>query len=298
MEALGAYLKKNRDQRGVSLEEMAANTKINVSIISYLEEDRFDKLPAPVFVKGFIRSYLNYLGVNPKEAVLFYELISGGKPKKDQILSPVSVEKEDDQKQAEKVYNIRLSQRGLIIVISIATLMILTLMYLIIFPSSDTSSSDEISEYRKRMLLRMAPTTVTTPPAIVQEEQKVVDEKSVEQKPVEQKVIEPKPVEQKVVEQKLVEQKPAEPAQKIIIKAKKDLWVKVQIDNGKTFDFLLRSGNTRKIEAQKELKILIGDASGADIEYQGQLIKDLGQAGHTKSLVFPGLGKWKDALVP
>ncbi len=294
MEALGAYLKKNRDQRGVSLEEMAANTKINVSIISYLEEDRFDKLPAPVFVKGFIRSYLNYLGVNPKEAVLFYELITGGKPKKDQILSPVSVEKEDDQKQAEKVYNIRLSQRGLIIVISVATLMILTLMYLIIFPSSDTSSSDDISEYRKRMLLRMAPTTVTTPPAIVQEEQKVVDEKSAEQKPAEQKMLEPKPIEQ----QKVVEQKPLEPVQKIIVKAKKDLWIKVQIDNGKTFDFLLRSGNTRKIEAQKELKILIGDASGADIEYQGQLIKDLGQAGHTKSLVFPGLGKWKDALVP
>ncbi|MEI6079868.1 MAG: helix-turn-helix transcriptional regulator, partial [bacterium] len=78
MQTVGAYLKKNRELRGISLEEIASSTKININILSYLEADRFEKLPAPVFVKGFIKTYLGYLGVDPKEAVLFYDLLTDG----------------------------------------------------------------------------------------------------------------------------------------------------------------------------------------------------------------------------
>lgn len=78
LSAVGAYLKKNREDRGVSIEEIASATKINRSILHYLENDRFDKLPSAVFVRGFIRSYLKYLDVDSKQAILFYELITRG----------------------------------------------------------------------------------------------------------------------------------------------------------------------------------------------------------------------------
>ncbi len=287
MEALGAYLKKNREQRGVSLEEMAASTKINLSVLSYLEEDKFDKLPAPVFVKGFIKAYLVYLGINPKEAILFYELISGDSQKKPQILSPMSVDNKENEQQAEKIYNIRLSQKGLIIVISVAAALVLALMYFVIFPSS----SDDMSDYRKRMLLRMAPQPVETKVTTPQVEAPVETAPLTETKPA--------PV-VKAPEKKPEPVAPVTPIpdpQKIIIKAKQDVWVKAQIDGGKPFDFLLRSNNTKKLEAKKELKILLGDAAAVELEYQGEVMKDLGEKGYTKSIVFPGLGRWKDAMV-
>lgn len=289
MEALGAYLKKNREQRGVSLEEMAASTKINLSVLSYLEEDKFDKLPAPVFVKGFIKAYLAYLGINPKEAILFYELISGDAQKKPQILSPMSVDQKDEAQQTERVYNIKLSQRGLIVVIAVAAALVLALMYFVIFPSS---SSDDMSDYRKRMLLRMAPqpaeTKVETPPA------ETAVQTTTPEAPKTEPVV--KVVEKKPETTPAPATPPADP-QKIIIKAKQDVWVKAQIDDGKPFDFLLRSNNTKKLEAKKELKILLGDAAAVDLEYQGQVMTDLGQKGFTRSIVFPGLGRWKDAIV-
>ena len=99
----------------------------------------------------------------------------------------------------------------------------------------------------------------------------------------------------------LVAKAPAAPAavitQKIVITATADLWVKVKIDDGKPFDFLLRTGGVKKLEGTKEIKILLGDASAGTIEYNGEVMKNLGEKGFMRSIVFPGLGKWQDALV-
>ena len=295
MEALGAYLKKNREQRGVSLEEMAASTKINISVLSFLEEDRFDKLPAPVFIKGFIKAYLGYLGLNPKEAVLFYELITGEAQKKQQILSPVTAEQQNNDRSDQKIYNIRLSQRGLIIIASVSVAMILTIMYFVIFPSS---SNDDMSEYRKRMLLRMSKPTeakVEKVPAIVEtapvtETTTTTTATATPAKKEEAKVV---PAVVAAPKAPVVPDNP----QKIVIKAQQDVWVKAQVDDGKPFDFLLRAGSVRKLDAKRELKILMGNTNSATVEYQGELIKDLGEKGRTRSIVFPGLERWKDAIV-
>ncbi len=289
METLGAYLKKNREQRGVSLEEMASNTKINISVISFLEEDRFDKLPASVFVKGFIKSYLGYLGLNPKEAVLFYELISGEAQKKPKILSPVTEQqnnqsdKNNEKSMGKKVYNIKFSQRSLVIFGSVSIAIIIVLMYFIIFPSSST---DDISEYRKRMLLRMAPQPATQPVP----QQEVVATLPVVVAPT------PTPPSPPVVVKATVPVISENP-QKVILKVQQDAWFKAQIDDGKPFEFLLRKGNVKKLDAKKVLKIFVGDTSVSSIEYQGELLKDLAQQGRTRSFVFPGLDRWKDAAV-
>ena len=50
----GPVLKKIRQMRGVSREEIAERTKIRKAYIEYLEEEQFNFLPAPVYVKGFV----------------------------------------------------------------------------------------------------------------------------------------------------------------------------------------------------------------------------------------------------
>jgi len=49
----------------VSLEGISAATKIRVSLLGDLEEDSLDDLPGGVFLRGFVRSYLDVLHVNP-----------------------------------------------------------------------------------------------------------------------------------------------------------------------------------------------------------------------------------------
>jgi len=73
MESFGAYLRSLRDEKGKTLEDIAESTKIAVSNLDFLEKDRFDLLPPRVFVKGFIRSYVQELGLPPEEPLAKFE---------------------------------------------------------------------------------------------------------------------------------------------------------------------------------------------------------------------------------
>jgi cytoskeletal protein RodZ len=73
MESFGEHLKSLRQERGVSLEQIADNTKIALTNLELLERDRFDLLPPKVFIKGFIRSYVKELGLNPEDAVRMFD---------------------------------------------------------------------------------------------------------------------------------------------------------------------------------------------------------------------------------
>jgi len=72
-ETVGEYLKKERELRQISIQEVADGTKISISRLRLIEENRFDDLPAEVFVRGFIRNYAEYIGIDPEEAILRLE---------------------------------------------------------------------------------------------------------------------------------------------------------------------------------------------------------------------------------
>ncbi|OFZ82093.1 MAG: hypothetical protein A2583_11980 [Bdellovibrionales bacterium RIFOXYD1_FULL_53_11] len=57
----GGFLRKIREARRVSLEELSENTKITRTYISAIEEEGFSKLPAPVYLRGFIVQIAKFL---------------------------------------------------------------------------------------------------------------------------------------------------------------------------------------------------------------------------------------------
>lgn len=67
--SFGQELRREREVRDVSLQEIAKATKIGVRFLEALEKDNFEALPAPVFTKGFIREFSKYLGLDPEKMV-------------------------------------------------------------------------------------------------------------------------------------------------------------------------------------------------------------------------------------
>lgn len=65
-ERLGAFLKRERELRGLSLEDVVLKTKIQRSYLEAIERDDFTSLPPGPFIKGFISSYAKVLGVKPE----------------------------------------------------------------------------------------------------------------------------------------------------------------------------------------------------------------------------------------
>ena len=297
MGTLGAYLKKTRETHGISIEELASSTKINISVLAALETDNFKKLPAPIFVKGFIKSYLKYLGVDPKEAILFYELLMSPTRKPDTKIDELS---DRDGVKINK-YKVKLSTRVLISALSVAIIVLSLVIYNLYTKTGknpkEAVSSDQMVVKAAGQVPTTAPVVATAPVPEVAPTTTTVPATVVIPAPIPA----PTPTAQVTAKQVAVVATPAASTvaitQKVTIKAKADLWVKVKIDEGKAFDFLLRTGGIKKLEATKELKVLLGDAAAATIEYNGEAISSPGEKGSMKSIVFPGLGKWQDALV-
>ena len=63
----GEDLKQIREELDVTLEEISQATKIRQDHLINIEEDCFARLPAAVFLKGFVKSYLKYLCLKPAE---------------------------------------------------------------------------------------------------------------------------------------------------------------------------------------------------------------------------------------
>ena len=72
MESFGARLKKEREQRGITLDDIALSTKIGKRFLSALEEEHFEQLPGGIFSKGFVRAYARHLGIDEEQAVADY----------------------------------------------------------------------------------------------------------------------------------------------------------------------------------------------------------------------------------
>jgi cytoskeletal protein RodZ len=71
--SVGTHLRRLREGRGMSLEEIARATRVSSGYLHALEADDFASLPAPVFTRGFIRAYCQSLGEAPETALGFYD---------------------------------------------------------------------------------------------------------------------------------------------------------------------------------------------------------------------------------
>jgi cytoskeleton protein RodZ len=74
----GEHLKRERELRGVTIEEVAAATRISPRFLEAIENEQWDRLPGGAFNRGFIRSVARYLGLDEESTVAEYALETKG----------------------------------------------------------------------------------------------------------------------------------------------------------------------------------------------------------------------------
>jgi flagellar biosynthesis protein FlhG len=79
----GAWLRRSRLRSGVEIDQIAAVTKINPSYLRYIEEEKFEDLPAPVYVRGFVGAYARCIGLDPERVVSSYMKRLDGVPRSE-----------------------------------------------------------------------------------------------------------------------------------------------------------------------------------------------------------------------
>ncbi|MCC5647170.1 helix-turn-helix domain-containing protein [Nostoc sp. CHAB 5824] len=64
LKEITTHLRQVRQEKSIRLEDIAAQTLIRAGVLQALEEERFEELPEPIFLQGFIRRYGDALGLD------------------------------------------------------------------------------------------------------------------------------------------------------------------------------------------------------------------------------------------
>jgi len=105
-ETLGQYLKRERESRTVSLEELSNGTRISRPFLEALEKDDFSSFPQRVFIPGFLKGYARFVGLDIKEVLARYRIQSELEARKETFrqlsLFPKIVPSEEEIQEPEK----------------------------------------------------------------------------------------------------------------------------------------------------------------------------------------------------
>ncbi|HEY8297096.1 MAG TPA: RodZ domain-containing protein [Candidatus Baltobacteraceae bacterium] len=90
--SLGERFRTAREQRGLTLSDVAEQIRIRSVYLAAIEEENWPSIGAPVYIRGFLRTYARFLGLDPEDAVTEFNSTGGAS-----ALTPAMAESNADQ---------------------------------------------------------------------------------------------------------------------------------------------------------------------------------------------------------
>jgi cytoskeleton protein RodZ len=254
MSTLGIRLRELREAKGVSLDDIARSTRVGRRHLEALETDTWAELPAPVFVKGFIRAYCDFLDASPDEPLRLYQEASG---------EPVKALR------VQHATRPMPSRRAGPLVVSVILFLALgaSLFALRVGLKGSTRQAPPQTTASAPAKIDSAPASTPAPTATAP----VVTSPVAPGQPAAVTAAEPKP-----------------PGQRLVMRAVEPTWIRVQVDEGQVAEELLQAGAVREWTAERRFVLTVGNAGGLELDLNGKRMPSLGAKGAViQRLVLP-----------
>ncbi len=253
MESFGEYLKSLREQKGKTLEEIAESTKIAVPNLESIEKDRYDLLPPRVFVKGFIRSYLQELAIKPDEVLQRFEAFTR--------TGELADYHEEERLVFNKPPNSFVNSPLFTVILSAAGLLSLCVLLL-------TGFTRFLLPANKPAAVRSNSTSIETtvqPTGYDVSAGKGAAFNSID----------------KDIDQRAKYQAPKKTLE---IKADANAWVRVEPDSGPAVELAMVRGESRTFTAKESFYLLTGNAGGITLKLDGKELPKYGKRNQSLSI--------------
>ena len=249
MESVGELLKHEREAQGKSIEDVGKATKMSRLILEALEADHFSALPAPVYVKGHLRTYARFLGLS-EDAVVDKYLRFTQQQGNEELDEWDAVELELHEEKR------RVGRRWVWIAVAVAVVTTV-IVWQTVFRSpaaSEPETSIGAGTNTDTDADAEAEADISTPAAT------------------------PSPVRETVVDDTLIEWHKLE----LLVVARERTWLSVSIDGEPVADLTLERGEQRRWDADEFFQLDVGNGGGLELYLDGEL---LGTAGSSSRLV-------------
>lgn len=301
MGSFGDRLKKEREQRSVSLDDIALSTKIGTRMLRALEEEKFDQLPGGIFNKGFVRAYARHLGLDEQQTINDYMEALGenqqrsmppdatAAPKAQLVASQVVAERPSkpvlETREAERAAEIPwgLLALGLLL----AALAFATWSYYHRTRGDDRSSATPAPEMQATPDASSsgsgAPRRIPTTPT---------DGNHAPSTPIpstEKTGSQPAPMSQAALHGAASSTEVAPGAFTVLLKGNDnsdECWVSISVDGQPPVEVTLSAPQEKSIQANRELIIKAGNAGALDVFFNGHKLPRLGEYGAVRTLTF------------
>ncbi|WP_291327621.1 helix-turn-helix domain-containing protein [Desulfovibrio sp. UCD-KL4C] len=293
LKELGSRLKAEREQQGLTVEQMMELTKLSRVNVHAIEEGNKDDFPHPVYAKGFIKNYAKALGLDSEEIgnefSKFYSVDKPGDEEKD-INSCV------DERLSQNDYSdvSASSSKSSIFIIFLLVVVLASLVYYLNNSSflnfgesqkkevlvtddaikpvkTDAHNIESLSE-KNEDISKVAPAEVSTETPVADFNNKTTAVEDVKIAPESSSKTKAQPVVKNIV---VITTKPGEAC-----------WLEATSD-GISQEYVLQENETVSLSYKKDLKIRFGNAGGVNILSDGNPISLNAAKGKVKTLEFP-----------
>ena len=280
MGAFGDRLRREREMRGITLEEITESTKVSRRHLEALEGEHFDQLPGGVFNKGFVRAYARFLGINEDQAVADYSAASNEVPEPEGKF-PLEIHQKPDR-------DLNPRRSPLPLAFAIAALVGVLVGYA--FWAKSRPHSGESSQQVSSVPAANEPSDKAATPAASAPAASEPASKEPAPGPLEHvaKAAPINPQAQTDAAASAID-KP-EKSFFVSVKAREDSWVSIVADGKSVMQRVLSAEKHKKIKAGKSLILRTGNAGGIEVTFNGRPLGALGNENEPRTLTFNATG--------
>jgi cytoskeleton protein RodZ len=281
MGSFGENLRREREMRGVTLEDIAVATKISARFLECIENEDFAKLPGGIFTRSFIRSYGRYLGLDEETLLAEYQQTVGDHFEPD-LSRLAGLRRPPVEEKRSRTAEIALP---------VAVILLLTAGYAFWRRSRATFSPFRGSD---SVLIHSKPVIPSTGGGASQVASRAANSANLSSGGGKTTTTSATSTASTgspgnntaaaTSNAPSLNPLPAQGGLDLQIAATERSWVTVKADGQTVFQGILHANDVKSFQASKEFDVLTGNAQGVVLTLNGQTLKPLGQKGEVKSV--------------
>jgi cytoskeleton protein RodZ len=294
----GTFLRQAREQRGVTLQELAVTTKISARVLESLERNDPGKLPGGIFSRAFVRAYAREVGVDPEAAVArFVEAFPEASGVEDMPSAASAVEAESLE-QGRRSVKIAAGVIGVAALVAVAGF----LYYSNVRPAAqpDPPAAVQPPAVNAPAPAPAAPqneSPAPATPAFSGVAQEAAADSAAREVPVPPPV-EPEPVPPPAAPAEFVAETGARPASApspqlplvVVLTATGNCWLSISVDGTRVPSRTLQAGERVEFAVQRSMTMTAGNAGALAITLNGKPARPLGAAAQVVTTTITAAG--------
>ena len=282
--ALGSLLRASREERHIDLDAVVEATKVRRHYLEALENEEWEKLPSHVFVKGFLRSYAKFLGLDTETVLDYYQKAAPRERYEPHALQSIGA-RSSMWRRVITISVLVLALIGVIIYLRGNGISVIGQAFRYLDTQSVTEQKEvEIEREDVNIPDEEATEAVFAEQAEIENEQGEEIASAAEGESAQDAVVAP---EEGAVAMEAGEEQPLSPRFVLTATVIARTWLSIAVDDEPVKEYLFQPGETFRWTAEEGFDMVVGNAGGIEFSLNGSPIDDLGPEGKVVRLKLP-----------